>query len=237
MGIGDHMNAAEIPDLAIAINRWLSYQRLCGREALLSEAYLGHPLAEYLIHRHPGEFRTEIDHPVLNSPGPGRPKQIDYALLDPETKIIESAIECKWISKKPYDKQRILNDILRLECVKVKDSYVKRYFVVAGLREHFDNNFKNLKVNASGGRESFTRNLLSFSRKNPEKLVSVISSTKRFHQFYIDFQKEFKSPLPNRFKTKFIGYRTADDISVGIWRIVSFRNRSSFSTAAKWRND
>jgi hypothetical protein len=88
------MNAALIPELAKAINRWLAYQLTCGRGALLSEAYLAQPTAEFLLHHHKGEFITEFNHPVLTSPKPGRPRQIDYVLKTVGKKKLE-AIECK----------------------------------------------------------------------------------------------------------------------------------------------
>jgi hypothetical protein len=113
------MDRSEIPKIAKAVNRWLSYQIFCGRETLLSEAYLGHPVAEYLIHRHSGELETEVNHPILKRAGGGRPRQIDYVLKTRNKADIEAAIECKWIAGTIYDKQRIVNDLLRLECIRV----------------------------------------------------------------------------------------------------------------------
>ena len=102
---------------------------------LLSKSYLGQPVAEYLIHRHSGELKTEVDHPVLQTPGHGRPRQIDYALLTRDKTYIEVAIECKWIAETPYSKQRIINDLLRLECIRVERRQVKRFLLIAGLKE------------------------------------------------------------------------------------------------------
>jgi hypothetical protein len=228
------VNAAEVPSLAIAVNRWLSYQLLCGREALLSEAYLGHPIAEYLIHKHSGEFATEIDHPVLNAPGPGRPRQIDYVLHTKNAGVIESAIECKWVSERPYDKQRIVNDILRLECVRVPGRHVKRYFIVAGLKKHFDPNFKDLNVNTGGARAPFTKEYLSFSKRNPDAKVKARACRDRFQSFYKDFERGFNAEVPISFETKCLSYRTADEISVCVWQISSVKNRQTFSPATQW---
>jgi hypothetical protein len=225
------LDATEIPELAKAINRWLSYQLLCGREALLSEAYLGQPLAEFFIHRHGGEFRTEVDHPVLNKPGPGRPRQIDYVLHTPHSEIVEVAIECKWISHRPYDKQRIINDILRLECVRVPHRYVRRFFVVAGLGDNFKQNFASLEV---VGRVPFTRGLLSFARRRPSVTVDARNSNEELRPFYKRFKEAFDADVPKSFKTTLIGSRTADEVSVFVWQIGSSKNRTLFSPAKIW---
>jgi hypothetical protein len=228
------MNAAAVPNLAIAVNRWLSYQLLCGRGALLSEGYLGHPIAEYLIHKHSGHFATEIDHPDLKSPRPGRPRQIDYALRTRNSGDIESAIECKWVSERPYDKQRIVNDILRLECVRDPRRHVKRYFIVAGLRKHFDANFKDLSVNTGGARAPFTKEYLSFSKSSPDTRIEARKCLDRFQSFYREFARDFNAEVPTTFNTKCLSYRTADEISVYIWQISSAKNRQTFSPAAEW---
>lgn len=228
------MNAAEVPKLAIAINRWLSYQLLCGREALLSEAYLGQPIAEYLVHKHSGEFATEIDHPVLNAPNPGRPRQIDYVLHTRDAGLIESAIECKWVANRPYDKQRIVNDMLRLECVRVPGRHVKRYFIVAGLKADFDPNFKNLNVNIGGSRTAFTKNFLSFSKKSANVKIQVRGCASRFQSFFKEFERSFNAQLPISFSTTLLSYRTADEISVCIWQISSVKNRRIFSPTKIW---
>ncbi len=61
-----HMNDAELQKLAMAVNRWLSFQILCGREMLLSEGYLCQPIAEFLLRHHKGPLETEYIHPQLN---------------------------------------------------------------------------------------------------------------------------------------------------------------------------
>ena len=222
------MDERELANIAMAVNRWLSYQILCGREALLSEAYLGYPLAEYLINRHTGKFETEENHPVLNNPRPGRPKQIDYVLLTKTKKAIEVAIECKWITTSSYDKQRILNDILRLECVRVDGRHVGRFLLVAGRKDDFDKNFKELQFNIGGGREKFTKALLSFSSKKPSKSVKPVSAAK-FSDYYRRFAASFNSSVPRSFKTTLVSRKTADNIAVCIWQISSVSNRRVFS--------
>ncbi len=228
------MDTAQIPNLPKAVNRWLAFQLHCGRQSLLSEAYLGQPVAEFLIHHHSGSFETEFDHPVLQNPGPGRPRQIDYALLTRDAKALELAIECKWISEKPYDKQRILNDLLRLECVRAPGRHVRRFLLIGGLKDHFSDNFRDLEINVGGSRSWFVRHLLSGSRNVPEKVIDVESSSTRFRDFYKNFAKSFNTEIPKRFSTKCISSARVDDVTVYLWEICSSKNRVTFDPAVLW---
>lgn len=225
------MTKDEVSKISIAVNRWLSYQLLCGRDSLLSEAYLGQPIAEYCIHKHGGSFQTEINHPTLKNVGPGRPRQIDYVLLTPHSRKIQTALECKWIAETQYDKQRILNDALRLECVRVVGQATYRYLIVAGLKDHFDKNFKNLKFK---DKSSFAREIFSFSRSAPMRKIQVTSCGSHFAALYKNFCASYKSDIPKGFCTELVGYRTADNISVAVWKIMSNKNRASFKPTKTW---
>jgi hypothetical protein len=60
----------KIHGLVEAVHHWLSFQILCGREALLSESYLNQPTGEYLLHAAgSSHLKTEHDHPILNTQG------------------------------------------------------------------------------------------------------------------------------------------------------------------------
>jgi hypothetical protein len=228
------MDVSELPNIAKAVNRWLSYQILCGREALLSESYLGHPVAEYLIHKHSGQFEAEADHPVLKQPGAGRPKQIDYVLRTRDKNAIEVAIECKWISDTPYDKQRIINDILRLECVKIPSRNVKRFLIVAGEHKNFEKNFRNLKVNLGGTQTDFTKKFLPFSKETGGMLIKAAHCEERFREFYNTFSLSFNSPVPKSFKTHLVGSHSEDEMPVYIWQISSVSKRMTFFPGVAW---
>jgi hypothetical protein len=230
------MNLTEIPKLAQAVNRWLSYQMLCKREALLSEAYLGHPLVEFLANRHSGQLNAESNHPTLKSPGPGRPRQIDYVLFTKTKGAIEVAIECKWISELKYDKQRIVNDVLRLECIRVAERHVNRYFLVAGRRSDFRANFQTLQVNSGKSRIPFTAKLLSFSLKHPDRAVNIRTCPKPLRKYFGAFAASFKAGLPISIRTKLVGSRTNDDLCVYVWQISSVRNRRLFTPKKAWRS-
>src|SRR6476646_7680099 len=67
--------------------------------------------------------------------------------LSTRPKAIAVAVECKWIKDTPYDKQHIVNDILRLECVRAEGRHVMRFLLVAGRKSEFDKNFRNMMVN------------------------------------------------------------------------------------------
>ena len=88
------MDATELPNIAKAVNRWLSYQILCGREALLSEAYL--------VHKHSGQFGPKWITLSFAKLGPVAQNRFDYALFTRDAEAIEVAIECKWISTTPF---------------------------------------------------------------------------------------------------------------------------------------
>src|SRR5215210_9372508 len=76
-----------------------------------------------------------------------------------------AAIEAKWISNQATSKQRLLDDVLRLECVRNEDGQaMTRFFIVAGRTNHIEKNFLDLKINASKKRIPFLTPLLSLER-------------------------------------------------------------------------
>ena len=130
------MKPEKIHGLVEAVHHWLSFQILCGREALLSESYLNQPTGEYLLHAAgSSHLKTEHDHPILNTQGKrGRPRQIDFCLLSRDSQLLTTAIELKWVTQASIDKQRIIDDLLRLECLLAerKGQHIYRYLIVAG---------------------------------------------------------------------------------------------------------
>ena len=151
-----------------------------------------------------------------------------------DTEDLAVAIECKWVSGKPYDKQRIVNDILRLECVRVVGRHVKRYFLVAGLSEDFGKNFSRLTVNVGKARATFTKHFLSFSVKYPNCTVEARSGPVHFRRYYAAFADDFNATVPKALKTSLVGKRTADGITVCIWQISSSPNRAPFLPLKQW---
>src|SRR5438552_2660537 len=84
--------------LANAVRHWLNFQSLCGRATLFSESYLAQPVGEFLKGSQKAQIFPEWTIPDLRNKAPGRPRQVDYALLRPKTDRLVCAIEAKWIN-------------------------------------------------------------------------------------------------------------------------------------------
>jgi len=106
-----------------------------------------------------------------------------------------------------------------------------RYLIVAGLKENFDKNFKELKLK---DKSSFTKDLFSFSIPAAQKKIKVEKCGARFAKLYRNFCGSYKSDIPKGFCTELVGYRTADEISVAVWKITSNKNRSAFKPGKTW---
>ncbi len=133
--------------LAAATRHWLEFQILCNREMLLSESYLAQPVGEFPRNEYNLPIQTECNHPNLNRPGPGRPRQIDYVLLARDKQRITTAIEAKWISEQAAVLNRFVDDVFRLECLRNigKTGNIDRYFLVAGRNKSIRANLFNRK--------------------------------------------------------------------------------------------
>ena len=231
------MKISRVPDLALTINRWVSFQQMVGRGGLLSEHYLGQPVAEYLLHRHAGLLTPEDDHPILQTGTAGRPRQLDYTLRHRQSKKLNIAFECKWISGKAYDNQRILNDLLRLEILAGSgNSEPTCFFIVAGLVENFNLRFRDLQLNHGGSRVPFTRTLFTSPTKpkNMRHTVKVQHAHHAMRPFFRQFALDYKSTLPTKFDTKIIARTVEDGIAVSIWQIYSQKRRATFDPKVKW---
>jgi hypothetical protein len=222
--------------LGKAVNRWLSFQAACGRRALLSEAYLAQPIGEFLIHHvQRGELRAEFNHPNLTAGGKGRPRQIDYALFSPERRRLTAVIEAKWVTDVNTDTQRLVNDLLRLECVRNQErQMVHRYFLVAGATPNVETHLREVELNTGQGRVAFIQQLLSFDVDQSRVDVDVFDQPETTRRFFRTFAKEYKVQIPTGFATTLAGTTTDDDFAVLIWRITSSRHRTVFEPKADW---
>ena len=227
------MTDAEFRNMAKGVNRWLSFQMLCGREMLLSEGYLCQPLAEFLLQHHNGALATEFAHPQLNQGGRGRPRQVDFVLLSPETNAVDCAIESKWIANRQYSKQAIIDDLLRLECFRQEGRHVRRYFLVAGKHAHFTENFQNVEMNAGGPRQPFANHLLSFDTDDRNRSVEILGCDDFRRRYYKDFSKAYGAQLPRGLHTSLLSKRDHDHIDVYLWKVESRTNRRTFDPAAE----
>jgi hypothetical protein len=200
---------------------------------MFSESYLSQPIAEFISFRHSGRIVPEFNHPKFATLSPGRPKQVDFALLTPNTADVECVIEAKWVRSTKYPKQPIVDDLLRLECFRDSKRHVRRYFMVAGLQRHIDKNFLKIQYRDSHTNRRFLPELLDQSAKSTTKVVNIFGASGNLRKFYRDFQNNYGvRDIPKKFKTTLLGSERADGIAVYLWQIESQQNRSVFS--AKW---
>lgn len=220
------MKPDKFADLGRAIHHWLSFQLLCGREQLLSESYLSQPTGEYLLHAAASShLQTEYDHPCLNEEGRrGRPRQIDFCLLSRDTQRLTTAIELKWITDSAFDKQRIINDLLRLECLSgiVKGQRIYRYFVVAGKTP----DFRDQLLLPNSGPAPFLEGILGTER-NQKVTVIYKSLTDTQKEFFDKFADKYDRGIPARFETMLEFHEISQDFSVYGWHIQCCRNRKT----------
>lgn len=224
------MDIGRVNDLGSTVLHWLCFQSLCGRRTLMSEHYLSQPIGEYLLHHHSGPLDSEVDHPNLNPAGRrGRPRQIDFCLFSRETNRLTAAFELKWVGDGAFDKQRVIDDLLRLEALRnVESQHVFRYFLVAGETNHFKNNFQKSKANlgAGGGRVDFFLEFLDFSTNN-QKTIDVNSLSAPQLEACNEFSSYYQSQCPRRFITERVHATSMNGFTVYIWRIRSVKNRTT----------
>jgi hypothetical protein len=219
-----------VVELGSAVLHWLCFQALCGRSPLLSEHYLSQPIGEFLLHHHSGDLNSELDHPNLNEAGRrGRPRQIDFCLSSRDRNRITAAFELKWVSEGAFDKQRIVDDLLRLEALRIPEGqHVHRYFLVAGKEQHFEDSFKNSQANLGdgGGRVQFFPEFLNFSVDDD---LTVVTSDLGAPQRAAcnEFARYYQSPLPRRFITSRVIGQTMNGFTVYVWRVRSTKRRTT----------
>lgn len=211
--------------LANAVRYWLNFQALCGREALFGESYLAQPVGEFLIASHRGKIVSEWTVPDLRSKAPGRPRQVDYALLSPETGRLVGAIEAKWVaSGSPSAKQPIVDDLLRLERLRdPHEQHAFRYLLVAGEAAAFEEGFLNVMARAGGRNRRFLRPLLSRSNREYRR-VEVEQAAEPWLSYFHKFATTYAVDIPKAFRTKLIALSKGGSTRVAIWRVASNTN-------------
>lgn len=215
------MNEARAEELGRSVHHWLEFQVACRREMLLSEAYLAQPTGEFLRAHHSGDIKSEWTIPALRTGKSGRPRQLDYVLLSRDSGRLTAAIEAKWIRSVKDDPQRIVDDLLRLECTRsgVIGQSVNRYFLVAGRANDFQSSFLDMKVQDSGLKH-FLPPLLDCAA-NTKKVVRVDSSTGPWRRFFKNFGKEYGVRLPTSFFTKRLVDIPGGEVRLALWRVAS----------------
>lgn len=196
----------------------------------MSEHYLSQPIGEYLLHHHSGSLDSEVDHPNLNPTGRrGRPRQIDFCLHSRETGRLTAAFELKWVGDGTFDKQRVVDDLLRLEVLRNAEAqHVYRYFLVAGKTNNFTDQFQNSQSNVGGGggRVDFFPEFLEFGNNNDKTIVVQNLSAPQLAACN-EFSAYYQSECPRRFITQRVCGVNMNDFSVYVWRIRSVKSRKT----------
>lgn len=218
---------------------WLDYQVICGRKMLLGESYLAQPIAEVLRVEHSGDVHAEFNHPIITSPGRGRRRQVDYVLCGLSAGNLVAGLEVKWADATALSKQRIVDDLLRLECLKHSpnhDQSADRFFLVAGSKANMKANFLELSSNSDGGRTPFLPCFLD-ETSNAWKNVDVRALPAFLHKYFKSFEASYRVESPTGFRTRLVKNLESTDFRALLWRVDSGPGqRSTFSPTARWPN-
>lgn len=112
---------------------WLSFERYCNHVGVFSEKYLTKPIADILIGTHGSYVLAELNHDLLRN-AKGRPRQVDFGVLDQGTDRPALAIETKWIWGGALHHGRLLYDMIRLELL-AHHHGAECYTVLAGRKK------------------------------------------------------------------------------------------------------
>lgn len=226
------LNDDTAKEMARAVVHWLDFQILCRRDMLLSESYLAQPIGEFLRSRHSGDVETEWNHPNLNNGTPGRPRQIDYAMFSRNKRRPVSVVEVKWADDGTPEKQRLLNDLLRLECVRnAARQGMSRYFALTGKTADVQN-WLDAKVGAGGAAPTFTSDVLPMA--TTKTLVPVEGAASHLQKFFKRFADEYGTTLPTSYKAWLIEDHAGSFTRTVVWKVESVRSRRTFDPAVKW---
>lgn len=228
------MTPTQAIQLARAVHRWLAFQKLCGRDAVFSEGYLTHPIAEFVSAHHSGEIKPEYTLAEFKTGDRGRPKQVDFVLTTRNSGDVQAAIESKWVGDSAFSKQAIVDDLLRLERFRDPNRHVERFFLVGGLTANFKKNFLELNFRTTNGNKPFLRRLLPKTR-GYTKVIKVAEASFSRRKFYRRFEREYGVEIPKGFSTLLHSYVSGDGIDIYLWGVQSSRGRRVFSPKLlKW---
>jgi len=226
--------------LSEALPAWLSYQLMCGRKTLFSESYLAQPIGEVLRLEHNGDVHAEYDHPTIVSPGRGRPRQIDYVLLGEYKGYLSAGLEVKWVGNSPLSKQRLVDDLLRLECLRGgfrQSQSAHRYFLVAGGIAEMTTNFLDLTANSGGGRAPFVPFFLDCDSLG-WKEVEVMDLPKFLRKYVKSFEQSFRVDSPKSFRTRLVADKVVGGFRSMLWRVDSGGGqRTTFNARKQWSDE
>lgn len=192
---------------------------------------MSQPIGEFLQSKNLGRLGCEEDHPTLGSEEAGRPKQVDYAIIAPETKELIHIFEVKYVVRP--DTKRIIHDLLRLECAKDAQR-TERYFLLAAQAKIYDQKFKEYTSEIGGIKVKVQKKFLNFTTSKPKKL-EIKSLPKHLDTYMKGISNKYGIDLPNSIFTKRIRTERDSHYVVTLWKVSSTKNRKIFhkSSTAK----
>ena len=132
------------------------------------------------------------------------------------------------------DKQRLLDDVLRLEILRNdQQQAMTRFFLVAGKINHYEENFVNLQVNTDGKRQAFLPSILSLTL-NSQEIHSIKECNSSLRHRFAEFSKGYGVDLPTSYHSTLVIDRKGEHTRVMVWKINSVRNRHTFKPDEAW---
>ena len=156
-------------NLAEAVVHWTSYELLCDRQMLLSEAGLRLPIGQFLQGSQRHKVVPEQRHPGQTGKNP---KRFDYCLKRNTGDTIVHAIESKWIGKKarPVLVDEIFDDIYRLASLRWpgQGEPCEKWLVLAGVQKYIEDGLITRRLHDDGSTVSAFGGVLDFGSAVPK---------------------------------------------------------------------
>jgi hypothetical protein len=229
-------------DLAYSVSYWLSYQNRIGREFMNSESSLKYPIADFLTNLNTpiNQIKLEEQHSLFED------RYIDVTIKENNETICAFELKVtKYETTQKKEKQRILNDLLRLYYMN-RIYNTDSYFIISGEHQQFMSFFRSIsKVSGQFNIVPTTDNIsdpigfytkwFKFSDKKDQfkKIIIKKETDKNYKELYDEFLSTYKlrnlsklekNSLPNYIMTEcvamtpiFIGAPLSH--LVGIWKV------------------
>jgi hypothetical protein len=224
--------------LAKSLRCWLDFQIHCGREQLLSESFLTQPIGEFLMAHYSGYLKPEENHPQLKQAKKGRPRQLDYVLLSHDHQALEFGVECKWTGSTKPTRQSIVDDVMRLECLRRpvgQNGTCARFFVFAGRKKTVTSFLEGVMYKTGEPQPPrFLDGFLPVAVSSTLQRIAVKTCKTYYRDYFVDFSNGYKLDLPNSYRTRLVADETGDDVRVLIWKIGSMGKRTTFKHGVTW---
>jgi len=212
---------SEAQEISETVASWFHYKSLTGLNGLLKESSMAVPIAEYLASKHGREVESEKAHPLFNSGGQGRPKQIDFVRVKHGDRTWHSAYETKF---KTRNFDLIIGDLCRLLCLaQAVDVGNPGRFLIYAVKLEGDGAILDNKFNPGGhNRISYFENILPRPNtvgKNKDCVFKINELHAKQRSSFRKFAKSHKVELPSSVRVKLSGSFESGGFSCAVWQI------------------